>query len=235
MYTSHYRFPRWFDPQAMLIRFTQWYCSVRADGLEHLPPTGAFILASNHSSHADTAVIFVALPPNRRRTVVVAAARDYFFTSRGRQFASRSLFNAVPLDREASLHAGPLRHASRALREGYGLLIYPEGTRGMTGAVGKFRGGLGLLMARHPGVPVVPVAVDGTDTVMPKKSLFPRRHPVRVRFGAPLHDLGALEHDVASMRRAVEEVRGAVVGLKHALEEERASAQAPRRSHGTLL
>ena len=72
--------------------------------------SGAFILAVNHSSHADTAVIFGALARPMCKRVVAAAAQDYFFDHGLRQFASRVLFNTIPVPRAAFGSSDPLRH-----------------------------------------------------------------------------------------------------------------------------
>ena len=120
------------------------------EGLEHIPQSGAFILAVNHSSHADTAVIFAALARLMRKRVVAAAAQDYFFDNGLRQFASRMLFNTIPVPRTAFGSSDPLRHVVRALREGYGVLLFPEGTRSPSGQLGPFRSGIGRLAAEVP-------------------------------------------------------------------------------------
>src|SRR5256885_17031974 len=91
-----------------------------------------------------------------RRRVVAAAAQDYFFDNGLRQFASRMLFNTIPVPRTAFGSSDPLRHVVRALREGYGVLLFPEGTRSQNGELGPFRGGVwgaagrGAHLPRHP-------------------------------------------------------------------------------------
>jgi 1-acyl-sn-glycerol-3-phosphate acyltransferase len=194
--------------------FVRAYCRLRVDGIEHLPRTGAFLLAANHSSHADTAVVYATMPPTLRRRVVAAAARDYFFNNGVRQVVSRVLFNTIPITREGVSSEDPLRHAVRALREGYGLLMFPEGTRSPNGEIGPFRSGIGRLIAQFPGLPVIPVAIIGTDRVLPKKATLPLPHPVQVRFGAPIYDLSATLTDKSSWRVAAQELRQAVIQLK---------------------
>ena len=219
MYTSHYRVARWIGAPSLFFAFVRWYCHVRVEGLDNVPQTGAFIIAANHSSHADSAVIYATLPPNQRRRLLAAAARDYFFENDARQFVSRSLFNAIPVARDAAVGEDPLRHPTRALREGYGLLLYPEGTRSVNGVIGVFRNGIGRLVAEFPGIPVIPTALNGTDKVLPKDTTLPRPYPVCVRFGKPLHDLQANLADKASWRSVAEEVRIAVIRLKQMPEE----------------
>ena len=192
--------------------FVRLYVRPQVDGTEHLPTDGPFIIASNHSSHADTAVLFAALPRPFRRRVVVAAANDYFFKGGVRQLAARTLFNAIPVDRDSFSRQDPLRHAVRALREGYGLVLYPEGTRRQDGTIGPFRGGIGRLVATFPEAPVIPTRLLTTDRVLPKGKLIPRPYTVRVRFGAPLFLEASLDSR-SSWHAAASAVRDAVIKL----------------------
>ena len=214
LYTSHHPIARLELVSRPFMAFVRFYCRLRVEGLEHIPTSGAFILAVNHSSHADTAVIFAALARPMRKRVVAAAAQDYFFDKGFRQFVSRVLFNTVPVPRTAFGSSDPLRHVVRALREGYGVLMFPEGTRSQNGQLGPFRGGIGRLAAEFPTVPIIPVWLDGTARVLPKNASFPR--PVRVcaRFGAPAQHSPALLDDKASWRVAATQVREAVMSLR---------------------
>lgn len=192
--------------------FVRLYVRPKVEGASQIPTEGAFIIAANHSSHADTAVIFTALPKHARRRFVAAAAQDYFFQGGPMQYFSRVLFNAIPVARDRRGGQDPLRHASRALREGYALLIYPEGTRSKDGTIGPFRGGIGRLIAEFPGTPVVPTWVGGTTRVMPKGKFIPRPHQVTVRFGEP-RLIKAHPRFRATWQSAADEVREAVVAL----------------------
>ena len=75
--------------------------------------------------------------------------------------------------------------AERLLAAGWHVLLFPEGTRSVTGEIGTFRPGVGLLAA-HSGCNVLPVRIVGTADVLPKGSSRPHRARVEVRFGAPL-------------------------------------------------
>lgn len=210
LYRSHHRCA---DLVANLFNlYVGAYARPRVTGREHLPLEGAFILASNHHSHADTAVIFNALPRAMRRRVVAAAAQDYFFDGGLRQHMSRILFNIVPVAREISRSKDPLRHVVRALREGYGVLLFPEGTRSQNGAIGPFRSGIGRLIAEFPGMPVIPTLVIGTDRVLPKGKALPRPYQVQVVFGPPLF-VQAHPHHRATWQTAADQVRTALIAL----------------------
>jgi 1-acyl-sn-glycerol-3-phosphate acyltransferase len=159
-------------------------------------------------------VIFAALARPMRKRVVAAAAQDYFFDNGLRQFASRMLFNIIPVPRNAFGSSDPLRHVVRALREGYGVLLFPEGTRSKNGELGPFRSGIGRLAAEFPDVPIIPVWLDGTARVLPKNASFPRPVRVRARFGAPAQHAPAWLEDKASWRVAATQVREAVMRLR---------------------
>ena len=213
LYTSRHPIARLELVSRPFMAFVRFYCRLRVDGLQHIPQAGAFILAANHSSHADTAVIFAALERKMRKRVVAAAAQDYFFDNGLRQFVSRLLFNTIPVPRNAFGSIDPLRHVIRALREGYGVLLFPEGTRSQNGQLGPFRSGIGRLMAEFPNVPVIPVWLQGTARVLPKKASIPRPVRVHARFGAPVEHMPARLDDKASWRVAATQVRDAVEHL----------------------
>lgn len=215
LYTSRHPIARIGLPSRLFLAFVRFYCRLRVEGLEHVPRSGAFVLAANHASHADTAVIFAALPRVLRTRVVAAAAQDYFFDKGFRQFISRVLFNTVPVPRQISASSDPLRHVVRALREGYGVVLYPEGTRSRTGELGPFRSGIGRLAAEFPDVPIIPVWLDGTARVLPKQGLpIPRPVKVHVRFGEPLKSERAWLANKASWKTMAAAVREAVMRLR---------------------
>jgi 1-acyl-sn-glycerol-3-phosphate acyltransferase len=214
LYTSRHPIARLELVSRPFLAFVRFYCRLRVDGLDHIPQSGAFILAANHSSHADTAVIFAALARPMRKRVVAAAAQDYFFDNGLRQFASRVLFNTIPVPRSSFGSIDPLRHVIRALREGYGVLLFPEGTRSQSGELGPFRSGIGRLAAEFPRVPIIPVWLEGTARVLPKKASIPRPVSVRARFGPAVQHTPARVDDKASWRAAATQVREALIRLR---------------------
>src|SRR2546427_426848 len=64
------------------------------------------------------------------------------------------------------------------------MVMYPEGTRVEAGLLSKPEPGAGFI-AQKSGCPVLPVALTGTRECLPKGAIWPRRVPVRVRFGKP--------------------------------------------------
>jgi 1-acyl-sn-glycerol-3-phosphate acyltransferase len=154
----------------------------RARGLQNLPKTGSFILASNHVSFVDSLFIPLVCP----RSVVFLGKADYFRKARTRWFFRAA--NVIPVQRQGgSASEAAILTGVRALREGHVVGIYPEGTRSPDGRL--YRGKTGVArMALEGQVPVVPVAVHGTDEIMPLDAKAPRLsgRPT-VTFGKPLY------------------------------------------------
>lgn len=157
----------------------------RAEGLANVPTEGPAILASNHLSYADWLFMPLVLP---RRVSYVAKAE--YFTGKGvGGFLKKSFFTGsgqIPIDRSgANAAEGALLSAKGVLGRGELFGIFPEGTRSHDGKL--YRGKTGVArLAIETGVPVVPVAVIGTDTVAPPGKKFGRVTRPTVRFGAPL-------------------------------------------------
>jgi 1-acyl-sn-glycerol-3-phosphate acyltransferase len=155
---------------------------VGADRLEKLEPP--LIFAANHHSHADTSVLLATLPAHLRKDLAPAAGADYFFTNRFTSTVSALFIGAIPIER-LKVSKLSVANSLKALEEGRSLLIYPEGGRSPDGWSRKHRPGAAFL-AKQSGAPVVPVYLDGTGTVLPKGSSWPRRSRTAVVFGEPM-------------------------------------------------
>jgi 1-acyl-sn-glycerol-3-phosphate acyltransferase len=156
----------------------------RAQGTEHVPATGAAILASNHLSAAD----WIFMPLSLRRRVTFLAKAEYFTGTGVKGWAQRVFFagsGQVPIDRtNASAAEDAIRTGIRILGEGKLLGIYPEGTRSPDGRL--YRGKTGVARtAIETGAPVVPVAMVYRPRRLPL-GLGRRLVAVEVRFGRPL-------------------------------------------------
>jgi long-chain acyl-CoA synthetase len=87
------------------------------------------------------------------------------------------------------------------LEDGFSVLIFPEGKRTTTGAIARFRPGIGMIAARL-GVPIVPVRIDGLDRVLHHTARMARPGRVRVAFGKPLRLVG---DDYEALAKQVED------------------------------
>ncbi len=179
------KFQRWVRrlTRKLLTRVYERWFEFEASGLENLPLSGPFIIAANHTSHMDTGAVMVALG-ERAENLFVLGARDYFFNTRLKGWFFHTFLRVVPFDRTVNPLEG-LRIAAAILQAGYPLLIFPEGTRSVTGKLQPFKPGLGLL-AIETGVPVVPALIEGTFEALPKGRFLPRKSKIRVTFGEPV-------------------------------------------------
>jgi 1-acyl-sn-glycerol-3-phosphate acyltransferase len=157
----------------------------KVEGLENVPQSGAVILASNHLAVADS--FYKCLVVNRRITYL---AKAEYFTGTGLKGRLTRWFytsaGQVPIDRsDADAAQGALTTAERILGQGKVLGMYPEGTRSPDGRLYKGKTGLARL-ALQSQVPVIPVAMIGTDVVNPPGSKMWRFGRVQVKFGKPM-------------------------------------------------
>ena len=172
-------------------------------GLEHIPASGGAILASNHRSVVDT----IFLPLMLTRPVTFAAKSEYFTGTRLPDRITGAYLRAtkqLPVDRAGTRAAQDMLESALALVRGGALFgIYPEGTRSPDGRLYRGRTGVGWL-ALSSGLPVIPVAMIGTDRVLPPGRKVPRLGRVEVRVGEPLtFDAYRQQPAGARQRRAV--------------------------------
>ncbi len=185
-----------------------------AEGAENVPDEGAAILASNHLSYADWLFMPLTLP---RRVTFVAKA-EYFTTPGIKGWFQKQFFSGsgqVPIDRSgADAAEGALNSAKRILGAGELFGIYPEGTRSHDGRL--YRGKTGVArLALEMKVPVIPVAVVGTDVVAPPGKKFGSFTRPVVRFGKPLDfsRYEGLENDRFILRSITDEIMYEIMRL----------------------
>lgn len=177
------------------------------EGVENIPDEGPAIIVCNHLSFVDSVFLPLAVP----RRMSYLAKSDYF-TGKGLRGAIVKWFftasGQLPIDRaggkasEASLNTG-----LQVLAEGRILGLYPEGTRSPDGRLYRGRTGVArMVLEAH--VPVIPVAVIGTDKVMPLGERLPRVKKVTVRMGEPLDfsRFEGLEGDRFVLRSITDEI-----------------------------
>jgi 1-acyl-sn-glycerol-3-phosphate acyltransferase len=186
----------------------------RVSGAENVPPDGPAILASNHLSYADWLFMPLTLP---RRVTFVAKA-EYFTGTGIKGWLQKTFFagsGQVPIDRSGGNAAeGAIISAKRLLAEGELFGIYPEGTRSHDGKL--YRGKVGVArLALEAKVPVIPVAVVGTDVVAPPGKTFGRFTRPVVRFGKPLDfsRYEGMENDRYILRSITDEIMYEIMRL----------------------
>lgn len=183
-------------------------------GRRNVPVQGAAILASNHLSFIDS----IFLPLMVDRPVSFLAKSDYFTGKGIKGWATKVFFKAtgqLPIDRsggkasEASLNTG-----LGVLGKGSLLGIYPEGTRSPDGTLYRGRTGIAR-MALEAKVPVIPVVMVDTDTMMPIGKRLPRVMRVGIIVGEPLDfsRFEGMESDRFILRSVTDEIMVALQQL----------------------
>ena len=200
-----------------------------AEGLENVPKSGGAILASNHLSFSDS----VFLPLVLKRKVVFLGKSEYF-TGKGVKGAATRAFmqgvGTIPVHRgggrssEAALHTG-----MQVLEAGELLGIYPEGTRSPDGRLYKGKTGVARL-AIETGVPVLPVAMIGTDVAQPVGKKVPSRVEIGVRIGEPIDiaEYRGRQDDRDALRELTDKVMMAIQKLSEQEYVNKDSAQYKR-------
>lgn len=143
------------------------------------------IITPNHSSHMDTMAVFSSMPLKLVNHIFALAAMDYFYRNSFIAFGSRLIANVIPLDRTGVERDG-LRLALNKLRQNCGVLMFPEGTRSVTGDMGQFKKGA-IMLSREARLPIIPAYISGTLKSMPKSVKFPRPEKIGIIYGEPLH------------------------------------------------
>ena len=175
---------------------------LRVEGREHVPATGPVLLAGNHSGILDGPLVFFLSP----RPATLLTKSEVFVGVWARACGWLGL---IPVHRGAPDRAA-LKAGLAHLEQGGALGVFPEGTRG-SGTFDTVADGLAYLALRS-GATVVPIAVHGTATALPKGRLLPRRVPVRVVFGPPVTLQATGDPRARStVRTAAEQLREALV------------------------
>ena len=180
-----------------------WF-RLSAVGAEWVPREGSLLLASNHLSVLDPAMIGAVLP----RELDYMAKTELFHIPGFGALIRR--LNAHPVDRAGSDSAA-LRLALRLLGDGRAVLVFPEGTRGVEGRLQPARAGAGML-AVLSGAPVVPVHIQGSGQALPRGTVLPRPRRVTVTFGAPIRF--GRERGRARYQEVSDEIMAAIGRLK---------------------
>ncbi len=195
------RYPRWslsrwaaaLRPPAQRLLFFWWLwrrCELRSSGTEQLHALkGPVIFMANHRSFLDAPLIVRALPARLGRRLGIAAETDALY-GKFWWFAPIAdlAFNSYPFPTEIEGNIKPgLEYTGRLLDDGWNVLVFPEGGLNRSNRpLQALKGGAGVLAVEMQ-VPVVPIAILGSEKILPPDTgLRPRRGRVHIRFGAPI-------------------------------------------------
>lgn len=170
---------------ALVIRFLlRVYHRYEVHGRENLPADSSFVLVCNHTSHLDAPCLISALPLARLHRIFPAAAEDYFFKSLPRVWFTSIVINALPFSRQVHIRESMSLCANLLENRGNILIVFPEGTRSATGEIGRFKPGIGNLLAGRD-IPVIPCHLRGAYAAWNRRSWFPKPRKVSLVIGQP--------------------------------------------------
>ncbi|MEU3033040.1 lysophospholipid acyltransferase family protein [Streptomyces griseoaurantiacus] len=160
--------------------FKAWDLKIDCQGSENIPRTGGAVLVSNHISYLD--FVFAGLAARPQKRLVRFMAKDSVFRHKISGPLMRGMRH-IPVDREQGEAA--YEHALNSLRSGEVVGIFPEATISQSFTLKGFKTGAARL-AQDAGVPLVPVALWGTQRLWTKGQPrnFKRSHiPITIRVG----------------------------------------------------
>ncbi|MGW4500059.1 lysophospholipid acyltransferase family protein [Micromonospora sp. NPDC004336] len=168
---------------AALTMFRVLDLKITVDGAHHVPRTGGAVMASNHVSYLD--FIFCGLGAHPAKRLVRFMAKKSVFTHKVSGPLMRGMRH-IPVDRRAG--AGSYATAVSALKRGEVVGVFPEATISRSFTVKELKSGT-TRMAAEAGVPVLPVALWGTQRLWTKgrpRTLTRRHTPITILVGEPM-------------------------------------------------
>ena len=180
------KFTYWFFATLARI-FARLFFRFRIVHRERLPETGGIILAANHQSYFDPPLVGIC---SRRAVYYLARKTLLEWPFFGPLFPD---MNVIPVDRDGN-DMSALKIVIRKIREGGGVVLFPEGTRSPDGRLQPAQAGVGLVIAKTL-APVVPMRIFGSYEAFPRGSKGIKLKPIQVVIGEPIvftqEDVGA--------------------------------------------
>jgi 1-acyl-sn-glycerol-3-phosphate acyltransferase len=187
-------------------QWVRWICAtcgirIEAEGLGGLERGRSYVFMTNHQSAVDIAAIVATLPGDWRFVAKRELTWIPFFGW------ALALHRHVIVDRRNNARAvASMKRAAERIRSGTSVIIFPEGTRSLTGELLPFKSG-GFHLAIQSQVPIVPATISGSQHITPKRSLRILSGTVKIRYGEPIPTVGLGVED----RHALQErVRSAI-------------------------
>ena len=150
-------------------------------GVENLPPAGtSCVLVANHASLLDAAALIAALP-RHFRFIAKSEFTKHFYT----RLPLENIHTEFVERFETAKSVHDTEHLRRVLESGHALFFFPEGTFSRVPGLMPFRLGA-FSIAAGADVPVIPIAIKGTRSILRDSSRFPHHSPVHIEIGKPI-------------------------------------------------
>ena len=203
LFESSGRFAHWCARTWSRLILVTTGVTVEVVGLDRLAQGRAYVFVSNHQSIYDIPILFWTLPFPIR---IIAKDSLGSFPFLGWHLRRTG---HILVDRRRPQRSAIFGRASRLMREGLSLIVFPEGTRSRDGRVGSFKGG-SFYLALEAGLPVVPLSVVGSRHVMPKGRLATCPGHVRLVVHEPIDTTGVAGGDPRAARVFAARVRNVI-------------------------
>lgn len=181
---------------------------LRVVGAEKVDPSRSYVVVANHESALDIMACFLAVPVPIRFLAKKELFRIPLFAQ-----AMRAI-GIVEVDRQAriAVHDQLNTQAKELIAAGRSVIIYPEGTRTRTGVMVPFKKGA-FTIALSMGLPILPVAIQGSFEAWRPGTLFVRGGEITVTIEPPIETDGLERADANELRdRARAVIAGVVEG-----------------------
>lgn len=186
------------------------FIGLRVYGRRNIPRKHSFIIVANHASHLDAVALLSLFHMRDLALIRPVAAADYFNRNRLVGFVSSVFFNILPIERKHICRgSNPLDDLRTTLSKGQSLIIFPEGTRSMTGEIGTFHAGVAHLAKEFPQIPVIPVYMSNMWRALPKGEFILLPFICELHIGPAIFPKGSKEEMIQAVRGAVLELKGA--------------------------
>ncbi len=172
---------RWMVIQGIVLTKMSPFWKVIAEGREKIDQNQAYVIIPNHQSLLD--IVFFNMLRHRLRWV--SKVEIFKVPLVGWEMRMVKYIELVRGNKSSVIKM--MEECVKSLKDGISIVIFPEGTRSLTGAIGKFKTGAFQIAVRTD-KPLLPVLIDGTGEIMPKKGgiIFRNRRVVRIRVLDPI-------------------------------------------------
>ncbi|MDW7679749.1 MAG: lysophospholipid acyltransferase family protein [bacterium] len=186
--------------------FFKLFSRLHVEGHDQLPENEAFILAPNHLSNLDVFILSAAV----KNEFYTLSKKELFKNPFLRFLITR--LNGIPVNRKGFCRQS-LKAALDILQQKKAMVVFPEGYVSNNGTLGRFKQGVARL-ALEAKVPIIPVAIIGSNRVLPLGKRIPRPHRVIVKFGEPIYfDSYEEGYDRKIKNEVTENVRNEILEL----------------------
>jgi len=178
-------------------------------GFEHLPRSGPYIIVANHLSFFDHLLLGAMYVTLFKEKIYFLTKKESFTSFWSRLWHDAT--GAIPIDREGP-NKSQFKTIIDLIKQKCIVVIYPEGTRSKDGTLLPFKTGAFKIAARMK-VPIIPIGIIGSNTVLPIGSKWFKPGSVRLAIGPALDQQRVVDKDIDGLML---QARGAIESLVHA-------------------